>query len=195
LAHRAQARTLTVQQPGQEAPAASGNFALAFSPDGRTLAANGPDGTDVLLWDIATGVPVADLRGGHDRGVLSLAFSPDGRTLASSGHDAKIVLWDVAKRTRTAAFRADGDVWSVAFRPDGRALASADGGRHILLWDVARSRRLTTLTGHINTVVSVAFSPDGRTLASAGDDTNVALWDLVGENPLIVGRLPSGGNP
>jgi WD40 repeat protein len=195
LVRRVQVSTLAIQPPGQTAPAATGNFALAFSPDGQTLAANGPDGSDILLWDTSSGVPVADLRGGHDRGVFSLTFSPDGRTLASGGHDAKVILWDVAKRAKLAGLQADGDVWSVAFNPDGRTLASADGGRHIALWDVTRHTRSATLTGHTSTVVSVAFSPDGRTLASAGDDTNVALWDLTGQHPLVSASLASASSP
>src|SRR5215211_6027551 len=109
VAKRRQLATLTYSIPGQTVPA-MGGFVLAFSPDGRTLAADGPKGGDITLWDVAKRTPVANLRGGHTRGIFSLAFSPDGRTIASGGHDAKIVLWDVAQRKQLATLNADGDV-------------------------------------------------------------------------------------
>ena len=59
---------------------------LAFSPDGRTLAASSYLDHEILLWDLAAGRERARLRG-HGSPVLSLAFAPDGRSLASGGHE------------------------------------------------------------------------------------------------------------
>jgi WD40 repeat protein len=192
VAKRKQFATLTVHIPGQTAPATNGASALAFSPDGQTLAADGPNGGDIVLWDVAKRIQVADLRGGHTRGIFSLAFSPDGRTIASGGHDARIVLWDVAKRKQLATLDADGDVLDVAFSPNEDTLASADGGKHVILWDTTRHTRNATLTGHTDAVQSVAFSPDGRTVASGGADENVVLWDLAGQSHIVFDTLPSG---
>jgi WD40 repeat protein len=68
--------------------------ALAFTPDGRTLAV-AADQT-VQLWDVATGSCVARLAG-HEAKVQCLACSPDGKLLASGGHDRAVRLWDVAR--------------------------------------------------------------------------------------------------
>jgi WD40 repeat protein len=68
--------------------------ALAFGPDGRSLAAGTPRGT-VLLWDVDTGKPLPVLKG-HLGSVRALAFRPDGRVLASGSADRTILLWDVA---------------------------------------------------------------------------------------------------
>jgi serine/threonine protein kinase len=66
--------------------------AVAFSPDGRTLAC--ASGAAVLLWDTTTGAPATSLDA-RTRTVESVAFSPDGRTLATAGDDAAVRLWNL----------------------------------------------------------------------------------------------------
>ena len=84
---------------GNEVLTLRGNAAtvndVAFSPDGRRLAAGG--GGTVKLWDTATGQPVLTLSGqaGTGRGV---AFGPDGRRLAAAvGRTVKV--WDATPLT------------------------------------------------------------------------------------------------
>src|SRR5262249_38407558 len=72
--------------------------ALAFSPDGQTLASCGYDRL-VKLWDVVTGKLVRDLKD-HSDAVYSVAFSPDGKLLASGAADRAVKVWDVATGTR-----------------------------------------------------------------------------------------------
>src|SRR5207245_1280824 len=68
-------------------------WGVTFSPDGKTLATSGADGT-IKLWNVALKQEVATLRG-HTGPVESVAFSPDGKTLASVG-DTTVRLWRAA---------------------------------------------------------------------------------------------------
>src|SRR5262249_23444723 len=70
-----------------------GANALAFAPDGRTLATAGVDRC-IKLWDLASGKVRTTLR--EQVGwVKSLAFSPDGARLAYSGSDETIRVWEL----------------------------------------------------------------------------------------------------
>jgi WD40 repeat protein len=145
---------------------------LAFSPDGKTLAAGG--WPDIKLWDVTTGKVRATLKG-HTAFVRCVAFSPDGKTLASGADsraaqvspdaDTTIRLWDVAKGEEQATLKGHtAPIYAVAFSPDGKIVASGSWDKTIRMWDVAtgKEKRALKQTGH---VTALAFSPDGKTVA------------------------------
>jgi WD40 repeat protein len=155
-------------------------FTVAFSPDGRLLAAGsgtptGPIDDAVRLWNVATGELEATLR---ERGtVWSIAFSPDGKTLAS-GNGEGITLWDV-KTGKARASLSKGANLSLAFSPDGKLLASSYSYSGVRLWDITTNQELAKLGGHEGIVYALAFKPDGTLLASAGKDGTVRLWNMA----------------
>jgi WD40 repeat protein len=67
-------------------------FGLAFSPDGKRLAAVGA-GRTAVVWDVAAGKKVLPLLG-HSRAVYSVAFTPDGSRLATASGDGMVKIWD-----------------------------------------------------------------------------------------------------
>jgi WD40 repeat protein/transcriptional regulator with XRE-family HTH domain len=153
--------------------------ALAFSPNGHTLATGSWDGS-VKLWSIESGALL--WTGWSSDNVECLAFSPDGRMLVSGGDDATIQFWDATSGThRRTLFDHNGPVFALAWSPDGSLLASGgvDGG--IRLWEHPLTPSETSrrwISGHTNWVLGLAFAPDGRTLASGSWDTTIKLWDV-----------------
>jgi WD40 repeat protein/DNA-binding SARP family transcriptional activator len=164
---------------------------VAFSPDGRTLAAASDDNT-VILWDVR-GRRLEATLSGHTGPVSAVAFSPNGRTLASAGEDGMVILWDARGRWRDATlFGHTRPVSALAFSPNGRTLASAGEDGMVILWDARGRRREATLPGHTGPVSGVAFGPDGRTLASTSRD-GVILWDVGSPSAPIARRSAATG--
>jgi WD40 repeat protein len=157
--------------------------AVAFAPDGRTLATAGADRV-VRLWDAATGRELGSLAG-HADAVTAVAFAPDGRSLASGSFDRTARLWDLgARRERRTLAGHRGAVQAVAFAPDGRTLAILDdwnpGG--LFLFDLASERVRGTIPGRRPR--DMAFSPDGRLLAAVGHHGDLRLYDAADGRPL-----------
>ena len=178
---------------------------VAFSPDGRTLAAGVGDRT-IRLFDPATGVERlprlnrehaeprpnwdAIVSKGYDEGARSmgaLAFSPDGSLLASgleaigywNGRGTElvpVVLWDVAGRREVRRFPGHtSGIWSIAFSPDGWTLATAGSDPVARLWDVATGREVDPRPGHRGEYVLLAVSPADGTVFTGGSWDHVVL--------------------
>lgn len=161
-------------------------FAMAFSPDGKTLALSNGEG--VLLWDVAAGRQRAK-RTADGLSISDLAFAPDGKTLAGCDLQATVHLWDLSKEEITARLRhREGQMAScLAFAPDGKTLAVGVGPRNsrvveageVVLWDLSTKEKRLTLRGHIGNVLALSFNRDGALLASTGADKTVKLWDIA----------------
>ena len=121
--------------------------ALAFSPDGRTLATG--SWNQIKLWDVASRQEVAVMEWHSIFGLVDeMSFSPDGTKLASAARDSMVRLWDVASRQEIAVLEGHrGAVDCVAFSPDGAILASGSSDRTIRLWDAARREEVAVLEG------------------------------------------------
>jgi WD40 repeat protein len=154
-----------------------GIWSVAFSPDGKYLAAGDTKG-DIILRRVADGQPILRFTG-HKGWVVSLAFSPDGNTLASGSCDCTAKLWNVNSGQCLHSLEAhQHEVWSVAFHPDGKILASGCDDHLARLWNVNTGQCLQIFQGHTNAVLSVVFSLDGKELITASHDRTIKLWNL-----------------
>jgi WD40 repeat protein len=168
---------------------AENTWAVAFSPDGTSLAValGTPDRGIIKLHDPVTWKERATLED-EEGGIRCLAFTPDGSTLASAGTSWAVTLWDVPGKKRRTVLRArKGDrterihtatILALAFSPDGRKLVSAGADLMVKLWDVEKGHWLSFNLYHYGEVRSLAFAPDGKSYVSAGADGQVIQWQL-----------------
>ena len=175
-------------------------FALAFRPDGMTLAAAGR-GT-VKLWDVSTGLHLLDVGAQNYNYVLSLAFSPDGGKLAvgtwaAFGSPGLVDVWELEndrglQTLRGLLVRSEKMILS----PEARHVAALSQDWQVGVWDRTKGQLLTVLDvprGVFADNAALAFDKNGRRLAySAGQDA--VLWDTESWGVIRSWRLPKGFN-
>ena len=154
--------------------------ALAFSPDGKTLAA-ADGGYDLSLWDVAAGTLKKKLSG-LATGTGRVCWAPDGKTVyGTTGNDW--ISWDVAtgkerqkvkgEMTRTAPS-------IIALSADGKTIAAVGRGM-LKFWNAGTGAVLGEYEPHPNYGInSVAFSPDGRWVVTTSNERKAQLTETSG---------------
>jgi WD40 repeat protein/transcriptional regulator with XRE-family HTH domain len=156
--------------------------ALAYDPNGRTLAAVGAAGS-LSIWRIGgDGRPVATATATATTTLTSVAYSPDGSTLAAGGQDRLVYLWRLDRngipQSRQPPLRGFANwVDSVAFSRDGRYLAAGDSDNSLRIWSTTDWRHVATLD-HPAPVTGVAFTPHDRSLITVDEDGTARIWSF-----------------
>ncbi|MBA3241663.1 MAG: hypothetical protein H0T60_10605 [Acidobacteria bacterium] len=198
--------------------------AIAFSRDGRLLAASGGENT-IKVWEVETGREVQTLSeqtGGifSSVGIALMAFSADGRALVSFGGAVK--TWEVAtggvlhtmdmsvlgmEGLGAGAGASMGFGSGIALSPDGTQLAYIGMGGEkkvkVRFFDTASGRetRAATLDGVEGSaglrMSFVNFAADGRVLVAGIDERKLKLWDAgaKGGPPQVLATLASDFSP
>jgi WD40 repeat protein len=182
--------------------------ALAFSPDGKTLAVSTatPSHYVIALYSM----PAQKLMGllPVSGNFAALAFSPDGKTLAAAPNSTPgdpVELWNVATRQMTGQVMTGftsgltGGIGSIAFSPDGTLLAAAaEVGTTVQVWSTTRLTRVAefgdtqqaTSPSNYEGTFMLAFSPDGRLLAALGQDGLARVFSVPGFSLLDIVSPP-----
>ena len=158
-----------------------GITSLAFSPDGRTLAASGANPA-IRLWDAATGREV-DQRPGHPDGIDSLAVSAaDGTVFTAGQADGLVIQWDPADGRSLGQLDVRPQMFDgMAISADGRTLLIGDPFGPVV-WDVvARKERCRINDKDLHErFVRPSVAPDGRTVSSG-----LSVWDAANGRRLV----------
>ena len=163
--------------------------ALAFSPDGATLASRSFRSTSVTLWDTRTGKRLRDLgkraviefwAGGITKLANTVSFSPDGKSLAVSAGNKDFCVWNL---TDGKAFPASPTrprfAAGLKFSPDGNLLAWLEDGTIQLCDKTWTPIPLKQISQQLEFSSDLAFSPDSTVLAAVGRDGLLHCWDVA----------------
>lgn len=123
---------------------ADGLVALAFSPDGKLIAAGQGGETDTgkaHLIETETGKLIRDVSG-HQYGMTDLCFSRDGKLLFTAGRDTcvRVVQVEDGKELAVLGSPRGGQfkdwISSISLSPDETHLAASDIAGHIAVWQL-----------------------------------------------------------
>ena len=164
----------------------TGVLAVAYAPEGKTLASGGTDGI-IRLWDVGQEKPAPRaLAPGYSIRVSSLTFAPAGSAVVVGEADGSARVMEKDRGLFVERARLQ-EAKTAAFAPDGQTLAVAES-RAVRLWRLREGR----LTEHDSlsspeTTTQLAFSPDGGSLAIGAASGKVLLWRLTGQQRALAG--------
>ena len=160
---------------------------VAFSPDGRRIAA-GSDLTQAPpVWNTETGELLFRLNG-HQDTVRNVAYSPDGSRILTGSWDGTARLWNAATGEQQAVLRVSEEgVPTAAFSPDGHSIVTGDTEGNVTVWDAAGLGKLRTFSGHGVEIAGLAVGPDGLLVTASADGT-AKVWDFDSGDALVTLR-------
>jgi WD40 repeat protein len=169
--------------------------AVAFAPDGASVAAACADGK-VALIAVQTQRELGMLVAANG-GFRDIAWSADGKCIAAGHYEPLVTLFDLAgthdPKTLDPEIFSDEGRTAVVFSPDGNVLLST-AFNAILRWSLpALKRKKLALKEHAF-MLDIAFAGDGRAIAGIAEtEGSVALHLWTGDGARKLGKVELPG--
>ena len=163
--------------------------AVAFHPDGRTLASGSHD-KKIFLWNTYGDCSNYCVLSGHKNALLSVSYADDGEALVSCSPDMTVRGWDTRTGEQIHVLREHTAVVNCcAATPQGPVLvASASDDASVKLWDMRARKAARTLVDEASSysLCAVDISEDGEYVYAGGIDNCVKGWDLRKDSELCL---------
>jgi eukaryotic-like serine/threonine-protein kinase len=160
---------------------------LAFSADGRWLAASGGD--DVRVFDVQTWAQVLTIAGPR---IHSLSFDPTGPRLVTGSTGGDAAIWAIPSGERSRHLREIGEpVDALAFSPNGElvVLAGRDGAAQV--FNATAGTLQSQFNPRHSKILSIEFDPSSKLVVAAGADGAVVVADAALGMPVTVLEGPT----
>lgn len=146
--------------------------ALAYSPDGETLAVSGYH--EVLLHK-SDGSQLSARLIGKAHGIQSLTYSPDGKILAAVGGTpalfGEIQFWDTETNKLINAVKTTYDtLYGASLSPNGKMLGFGCSDNTARIVSVPDGKQLVKFDNHSDWSFSTIFTTDSKIMVSASRD-------------------------
>ncbi len=163
-------------------PLAGRATAVAFTPDGNTLAvADSPGGApgQVHLWKMGDEKPFASWTA-HSDSILDLKVSANGKFLATGSADKLARVWNLATQKEVAKLEGHTSyVQAVAFGKDDAVLATGGADKELKFWDIASAGREGSFSNRKAAVTALQWGGGGATLLAVSEDGSAStITDL-----------------
>lgn len=151
--------------------------ALAFSPDGKTLASSGYH--EVQIWSVEKPELLRRISNVAER-VYNIEFSPDGKLIAvaagTPGQLGEIKVFNAADGALAADLLISSEVQlGLAFNSDGTLLATCGADHKVRIFNLNTKLLQLEIEPHLDWVTDVKWSPDGKSLLTCGLDKTVKI--------------------
>ena len=155
---------------------------LAFTSDGKTLAAGGGAATEdgeLKLYEIPSGKLIIDIKSAHSDTVFGVCFSPDDKMLASCGADKFVKVWEVPSGKFVKSFEGHTHhVLDVGWKSDGKLLASAGADNVIKVWNFETGEQKQTIQAHGKQVTRLVFVGKKPEFVTSSGDATIKMWNV-----------------
>jgi len=155
--------------------------AIAYSPDGKLLAASSESGSGLQIWDLATNSPLLKNINGASSDVRGVTFLPGAQVAVAGSYGFRI--FDIGTQKWLPATEKVRDAGNaIALSPDGATLANSTQAGSVKLWDAATWQfkgYLEDAGSNLLGARAIAFTSDNRKLVVDNPDGSLKVWDIA----------------